>query len=55
MTPFKDAKSIMHYGGEGFYAIDKKTKQRIEQNTELSQLDIVKLNHYYPCKFMNKK
>ena len=42
----------MHYGGDVFHAIDKKTKQKIEENKELSPLDIKKLNHYYPpiCK-----
>ena len=52
----KDVKSIMHYGGQGFYATNKKTKQRIEQNTVLSPLDIEKLNYYYPpiCKPMKR-
>ena len=38
----------MHYGGEAFVAFDKRNHQRIQENTELSPLDIEKLNYYYP-------
>ena len=38
----------MHYGGPRFYATNITTKERIEENSELSPLDIEKLNNYYP-------
>ena len=44
----KDVKSILHYGGEDFPAIDRNTNKKIEVNKELSPLDIDKLNHFYP-------
>ena len=45
---FEDVKSILHYGGDGFPAIERNTNKKIEVNKELSPLDIDKLNHYYP-------
>ena len=47
-----DTKSIMHYPGfmrGEIFMTDKLTGERIEENKNMSRLDIEKLNKMYPC------
>ena len=47
-----DTKSIMHYPGfmrGEIFMTDKLTGKRIEENKNMSRLDIEKLNKMYPC------
>ena len=51
-----DVKSIMHYPGflnGEIFMTDKLTGKRIEENKNMSRLDIEKLNKMYPCNNTN--